>query len=150
MEPEPMPSFPEQALSEHGSFVRRLARKLLADAHLADDVAQEAWSRYFAAPPASANPRGWLARTVRNLATNTLRARSRRAEHEQRGARPEALRSGADEAEQAEVLRSLVEAVLALEPTQRDTLLALYFRGVDAKSLALESGVPEPTVRDRQ
>lgn len=150
MEREPMPSFPEQALSEHGSFVRRLARRLLADAHLADDVAQEAWSRYFAAPPASTNPRGWFARTLRNLATNTLRARARRAEHEQRGARPEPLRSGADEAEQAEVLRTLVEAVLALEPTQRDTLLALYFRGVDAKTLARESGVPEPTVRDRQ
>jgi len=149
-DPMSPPAQPEHALSAHGGFVRNLARALLSDAHLAEDVAQEAWLRWHTRGAGAANPRAWLARVVRNLSANATRERGRRAAREEAAARPEPLRVGDEEAAEAETLRTLVEAVLALEPLLRDTLIGRYFRGLDARTLARESGTPEPTVRDRE
>lgn len=150
MEPSSSPSPTDIALRQHGAFVRSLARSLVSDASQADDVAQDAWTRWVQQPPRTANERGWFRTVVHNLVTNMRRGDARRAQHEEHAARPEALRSSADESQQAELLGKLVAGVLALEPAQRDTLVALYFRGLDAPTLAAESGVPLATVRDRQ
>lgn len=152
MSRDPMshPAQPEHALAAHGGFVRSLARALLSDAHLAEDVAQETWLRWHTRGAGATNPRAWLARVVRNLSANATRERGRRAAREEAAARPEPLRAGDEEAAEAEVLRTLVEAVLALEPVLRDTLIGRYFRGLDARTLARESNTPEPTVRDRE
>jgi RNA polymerase sigma-70 factor (ECF subfamily) len=149
MEPSAIPDPTEEALRRHGAFVRALAMRMVRDPGLADDVTQETWSRWIERGPGR-EERGWLRTVVGNLARNALRARTRRERHETLAARPERARSSADEAEQAELLRRLVEGVLALEPAQRDTVLALYFRGVAAPALAEESGVPLATVRDRR
>lgn len=87
------PALPSsEVLAQHGGFVRALAQRLLRDQHDADDLAQDAWVRYFEAPPRGAlDPRGWFATVVANLARSSHRARDRRATREgsrgaQRGA----------------------------------------------------------------
>ena len=137
-------------LMRHGRFVRALARSLLADEHAAEDVAQEAWLRYFQRPPRSAlDPRGWFARVVRNLASNARRDRDGRSEREQNlgGADPSEAR--ADPVVQAEILRSVVDAVLALDEPYRDVVLARYFRDWEPSRIARETGAPIATVKSR-
>ena len=146
----PAESASPDTLLSHGRFVRALARSLLRDEHAAEDVAQETWLRYLERPPRSAlDPRGWLAAVVRNLASNARRDRDRRADRELDlgAANP---RSSADEGVlQADVLRSVVDAVLALDEPYRSTVLARYFRGSEPQEIVRETGVPLATVKSR-
>ncbi len=144
-------SLTPETLLQHGRFVRELARSLVRDPHLADDVAQETWTRWLERPPRAAErPKSWLRAVVRSLALNTLRARGRRAEHEQLAHRREVPPSPADESEQVDLLRRVVEAVVELDEPYRNTILALHFRGLDARALAQQSGVPLATDRSRE
>lgn len=140
-----------EVLEQHGRFVRALAGALIRDPGRADDVAQEALTRWAFSPPLDAsNTRGWLATVVRRLASNAKRAVERRARHEQRAAMPEATRSSQEESEQAELVQEVVAAVMALETEQRDTILARFFRGLSTAELARESGTSESTLRARE
>ena len=59
----------EQSLVEHRGFVEALARRLVFDQHLADDLVQETLLAAMRNPPRERKAmRGWLARVVRNLA----------------------------------------------------------------------------------
>jgi len=143
-------SLTPEILRAHGQFVQRLARSLLRDAHLAEDVAQEVWTRWLDRGAEVRDARGWLRRSVRDLASNALRARGRRRRHESLGASEEPAGSPADEAARAELLHQVVDAVFGLEEPYRETVLARHFRGLDARALARESGVPLATVRSRE
>lgn len=56
-----------EALLEHHDFVVRLARSLVRGAEEAEDYVQETYLAAAASPPRHAeNPRGWLARVLRN------------------------------------------------------------------------------------
>ncbi|MCC7012725.1 MAG: sigma-70 family RNA polymerase sigma factor [Planctomycetes bacterium] len=145
------PALPSsEVLAQHGGFVRALAQRLLRDQHDADDLAQDAWVRYFEAPPRGAlDPRGWFATVVANLARSSHRARDRRATREARAARSEALPSVDDELAQAAVMRGVVEAVLGLDEPYRGTVVARYFKGWEPARIASESGVPLATVKSR-
>jgi len=144
-------SLTPQALEQHGRFVRGLARALLTDPGRADDVAQEALTRWVFDPPAEASrTRSWLATVVRRLASNTRRSESRRRVHEEHAARPEAVRSAREENEQAELVQRVIDAVMALEPELRDTILGRHFRGLTAGQLAAELGLSESAVRARE
>jgi DNA-directed RNA polymerase specialized sigma24 family protein len=50
---------------------------------------------------------------------------------------------------QAEVLRTVVEAVLALDEPYRSVVLARYFRGWEIKRIADETRVPIATIKAR-
>jgi RNA polymerase sigma factor (sigma-70 family) len=144
------PSLTADLLQRHGPFVRALAHELLADEHAADDTVQETWLRFLAHPPrAAAATRTWLRSVTTRLTIERRRGAARRAEREERSARPEALPSVAEELAQAEVARSLVAAVLALEEPYRTSVLLAHWRGWDARRIARETGAPLATVRSR-
>ncbi len=145
-----LPSLSPDLLLHHGRFVRSLARELLADEHLAEDVVQETWLRHLRRPPAEpAATRSWLRSVARRLSIEGLRTRARSAAREERSARAEALPSTAEELAHGEVLRSVVEAVLALDEPYRTSVLLRYWRGWDARRIARETGEPLSTVRSR-
>src|SRR5262245_5991403 len=144
------PLVPE-VLLQHGQFVRALARSLLRDAHAAEDVAQETWARYLErGPTAGSGVRRWLAVVARNLAANLGRGERRREARDREAARPEALPPAQEELEHAELLGAVVEAVLALEEPYRETIVARYYRGLDAQAIAARSGTTAATVRSRE
>jgi len=146
----PSDSASADVLLRHGGFVRALARSLLADEHAAEDVAQEAWLRYFQRPPKNPlDPRGWFAAVIRNLARNTGRDRGRRPARAYPRAETAATRPLDEDLAQAEVLRSVVDAVLALDEPFRATILARYFRGWEPARIARETKVPLATVKSR-
>ncbi|MCP3920910.1 MAG: hypothetical protein GY711_35730 [bacterium] len=77
------------ALIEHEGFVRSLARSLVPDRALAEDLAQDTWVAALRHPPAaSGSPRGWLASVMRNQLRDWRRGDSRRSRREALAARP--------------------------------------------------------------
>src|SRR5260221_14042074 len=111
---------PHEMLLRHADFLRRLARDLVGDPAAADDAVQEVWLRALEKPPRhGANVRGWLRVVLTNLVRSKARGESRREARE----REHALDRGdldhtpnpSDEA----TLRSVTEAVLALEEPLR-------------------------------
>src|SRR6185503_5601528 len=82
-------------------------------------------------------------------ARERARRESRRAGHEARAARSEALTSSADLVARASVQRRVVELVLALEEPYRETVLLRYFEGLSPKAIARRTSVPLATVKTR-
>ncbi len=145
-----MPLLP-QTLEEHGSFVRSLARSLLADPQGADDLAQDAWVAAMERPPRHAeNLRGWFATVVHRLARQARRNAELRSLREAASARPEAQADASEGLVRSEVLRSVFEAVLSLEEPYRETVLLRFYEGLSPSEIAARTGTPIATVRSRQ
>jgi len=138
------------ALLRHGDFVRRLARSLVADADLAEDVAQETWLAALRRPPRHGdNLRAWLGAVVRNLVRLRRRTDVRRLARERVRARPLA---GADPAEVVARLdweRRIVEVVRELEEPYRSTVVHRFLEQMDPAEIARRMGVPRKTVYGR-
>lgn len=144
--PSPTPS--EALLSEH-RWVRALAHRLVRDAALADDLAQETCLRALESPPASESPRAWLAGVLRNVARQWRRAGGRRAQREELSARPEAEGSAADALVRMAVQQELVRAVLALEEPYRSVVVLRFYEDLPPRAIARREGVPVATVKTR-
>lgn len=139
-----------EALLAHAGWVRELARGLVGDPHVADDLQQEAMAAALREPPAADRPlQGWLAAVVRNLARQRARGEGRRSERERIAARAEELPSADGVLERADVHRRLVELVLALDEPYRTVLLLRYFDGLPPRAIAARTGAPLETVRTR-
>ncbi|MBL8858696.1 MAG: sigma-70 family RNA polymerase sigma factor [Planctomycetes bacterium] len=142
------PSFRPESLIEHREFVRALARRLLADDHGAEDVAQEACIAALESPPRSGEAlRAWLARVTRNLSINTLRERNRRARREQLVARPEATEEGIDARLHAQ--RRVIEAVMALREPFKTAIWMRWYENLPPREIARRTRVPVETVKSR-
>ena len=139
-----------EELLAHVAWVRRLARRLTADAADAEDLLQETWMAAARHPPTSDRPlRPWLAVVLRNLwRTGRLAARRREARHaalagEAVDLSPERL------AEQVEGQRLLAELVAGLDEPYRQALVLRYFEDLSGAEIARRLGVPAGTVRWR-
>lgn len=139
----------EQLLA-HASFVRGIARELARDPNEADDVAQEVLAAAIEHPPRHfASLRRWLGALTRNAARKRWRGESRRAGRERAAARPEALPSSASIVAREEVLRRVVEAVLALDEPYRTTVLMRFYENLPPRRIAERTGVAVDTVHTR-
>ncbi len=137
----------ERLLSER-QWVQRLAQSLVADPNQADDVAQESWLAALRHPPRhDANLRSWLSRLVRNTAAAMRRGDARRSERERSSTQPTVTAGSSEALERAEIVRELVEAVLALEPARREALVLVYFEGLAPNVAADQLGIPHSTFR---
>ncbi|MBK6940337.1 MAG: sigma-70 family RNA polymerase sigma factor [Planctomycetes bacterium] len=137
-------------LRKEAGFARHLARSLLFDDQLADDVVQQAWLTAIERPPAHRKSvRGWFLTVVRNLALKALRSRQRRSAREKQAARGELIESTAKSVEREHVLRAMTNAVLALDEPYRRTILARFFDDLPPREIAAREGVPVATVQSR-
>src|SRR5262245_11601004 len=143
---------PDELLAQLG-WVRALARSLVADPDVTDDVLQQVCLLALRKAPreAAGGPRlrAWLATVTRRLALHAGRAESRRARRESIAARPEALPSTADVAVHREALRRLVDAVTALEEPYYSAVVGRYFEGREVVDIAARAGVTPEAVRQR-
>lgn len=147
------PIEPDRLLA-HAGGLRALALQLLGDPHAAEDVLQDTFVRALAAPPRHQEQLGgWLAQIARGLALNRRRDHARRAERERRYAAergPESSSEGDyDAGERGELLRALVEEVLALDEPYKSTLLQRWFEGRSAQEIAERTNTPLATVASR-
>ena len=130
--------------------MRRLARSLLRDASLADDVVQEtalaAWRR---ARASEAPPRSWWAAVVRNVAAKMGRGSRRREERERAAARPEAQPGATSSRCGSRSIAPWSPRSERISPEQRDVVVRRWFDGQKPQRIAEELGVPLATVKTR-
>lgn len=135
---------------EHQDFVRGLAKSLVYDDQLADDVAQATWLAAFEHPPEhSRSLRGWLATIVRNIALKAQRSNRSRAQREREAARAEAVPSADEILAREAVRKDVIQAVLELDEPYRSTVILRWFEGLEPREIARRSGVSRETVHTR-
>ncbi|MGL4555018.1 MAG: RNA polymerase sigma factor, partial [Gemmataceae bacterium] len=99
-------------VARHGAMVVGVCRRVLGDAHEAEDVAQ---ATFLVLAREAGNLRrpdalpAWLHHTARHLALKHRRGRDRRIRREGRAARPEAVTGPADELTVRELMAALDE-----------------------------------------
>jgi RNA polymerase sigma factor (sigma-70 family) len=147
---DPAPAIPLEKLVAHREWVRRVARALVRDESLADDLEQEVWLEAVRSPPRSGRSfGGWLAAAMRHNLVDLRRSEGRRRAREEAVARPEAGKSAADLVIEAETLKRVVAAVLDIGEPYRGTVLLRYFDDLPLAEVARRQGVPPETARTR-
>ena len=138
----------EQIYRNHHRYVQMQARRVISDAHRAEDIAQEAFLRLvrqLLASDGQIKLRAWLHRTTTNLAIDEhRRSRTQQQYHEQRSPIVELQRTldpgdrghPEQEAESGEV-RSTLRQVVDTMPARYRAILALReLEGLDYISIA--------------
>jgi RNA polymerase sigma factor (sigma-70 family) len=143
-------------LIRHSAWLKRLARSLVTDPHLADDFIQETWVSALENPPRHiGNHRNWLGRVLRNQVTAHFRSNSRRTAREQRRAKDaevldsDAARYTESVVERGEVSQMLADSVMELEEPFRATLLMRFQEGLTPTEIAERMNAKVGTVRTR-
>ncbi len=126
-------------LMEHADWARGLARALVPDAAAAEDITQDALALALVRP-AQADPKSWLAGTLRNLALQRRRKEARRARREREAAQSERLQDHTSMLGELEAKRRLMEHVMALGERNREILLLRYVRGETPRAIAVREG----------
>jgi RNA polymerase sigma-70 factor, ECF subfamily len=146
----------ERVVLPHLDSAHNVARWLVRDASLAEDVVQDSMLRalsYYAGFRGG-DARPWLLQIVRNVAYSALAKRTQRAEtrFEDEGPGEDAPDPADDpEASLAKVqdLRQLDRALAALPAELRECIVLKELEGLSYKKIALITGVPIGTVMSR-
>ena len=141
-----------ERLLADADWVRAVARRLIDDPSVADDVAQDAWLAALRRPPArDATPRAWMRVVVLNALRQLRRGEARRREREQRRVRPrdEVAPSTLEVVERFSTQHAVASAVLALDEPYRETLLLRFYEDLSVRAIAERTGVPATTVQSR-
>src|SRR5262245_11274635 len=143
-------SIDHDALIAQADFLRALARGLVRDAADADDVAQESMRRAIERPPREAGSlRPWLARVATRCAALLHRRRVVRVRQGGAAARPGRVTATDAIVVQGELLRGVVDAVLALDPPYQEAILLRYYQGLKPRAIAAQLGIPVETAKVR-
>ncbi|MCB9877798.1 MAG: sigma-70 family RNA polymerase sigma factor [Planctomycetes bacterium] len=147
------PPRPLDLLLAQSDWVTALARALIRDAQVADDVVQATWLDVVRNPPERVHdPRGWLATVLRRQWQRLRRGDARRERHERNAAdaRPQPAATSPDESTARLLLhRELTEAVLALDEPYRTTVVLRFFEHLDTEAIARRMQCPATTARSR-
>lgn len=137
-------------LLDNGNWVRNLARRLLHDESLVDDVVQEVWITALERPPS--RPRAlqaWLKTVVRSLALRANRSRRRRQHHESQVPAPPEVSPAETSLAGLEIRQKLIEAILELPENCRSIIYLHYFEELRLGEIARRLSLNESTVRSR-
>lgn len=129
--------------------LRALARRLVRDAHLAEDVAQDAWTAAMRGAPQRASLGAWLGGVTRKLSLKALRSNERRLRREFGSTAPETPPSTDALVAQEAARRAVADAVLALPDATRTVIVWRFFDGLSPGAIARRLGEPVETVRTR-
>jgi RNA polymerase sigma-70 factor (ECF subfamily) len=141
------------ALLAEAAWVRRLARRLVADEALAADIAQDVLAAAIDRPPPFVlHPRrlrGWLRKVAYHIALRAQHERHARRTHEAVAARSEASNTEADTAERLHLHHVLTDAVAALPEPYRGVVVQRWFDELEPAEIAQRRGVRADLVRQQ-
>ena len=148
----------ESALSEvvelYGGIVNGMARRIVADVTLAEEVAQDVfvalWRRPGAFDPDRGSLKTFLATLARNKSVDLVR-REQSARRAKDALLAEASTSGAhyEFAGRFEQRAEIEGALAAIPEAQRDVIALAYFGGRTYREVASELAIPEGTAKTR-
>ena len=134
-------------LAAQAVSLRRLARDLLGDAHLAEDVVQDAMQAAIENPPRSSSALpAWLRTVVRRCALDLRRGEKRRRSRELLACSPN---DAAQTHEQVELMQRVLAAVQALPEPYRTTVWQRYYENRSPREIAALQREPVKTVKTR-
>lgn len=150
MNPNPPDLHELESLAAESGWLDGLARSLVADAHLAEDLVQDAWVAALAHGSGARGPlSAWMAGALKRLAANRRRGDARRARRE-REASPERheppVSTGTEMLEQQQLL---IQHVLTLDEPYREVVVRRYVDGLPPREIARALDVPVATVNSR-
>lgn len=144
-----------EAFRRHAGAVLALARRVLGDAALGEEVVQEVFLKLWSAPerfdPARGSLRSFLLAQAHGRAVDMLRSNSSRRRREERDASLSA-ESGYDierEVWDLAVAEHLQDVVKTLPADERKAIELAYFGGHTYREVATMLGQPEGTVKSR-
>lgn len=134
----------------HDRYLRALARSLVRDPGVADDLAQETWLLAVRTDlRAVANLRGWLHTALHKCLMMYRRSRARAAARERKVPMPADAPSTASVVQQLQERRNLLDAVAALPEPYREVIVLRFLQALPPRTIAAQLGVPVETVRTR-
>jgi RNA polymerase sigma factor (sigma-70 family) len=138
-----------QIVERHLPMVYATARRMVFDAHLAEEVAQNVFTTLAQKAESLRPPQvtaGWLYNTTRNLALHAVRGELRRREREQTAVAMQALES---EFNAGQINENLEPAMAELAADDRDTLVLRFFEDRSLLDVGRELGISEDAARMR-
>ena len=150
MNPPPIDKRTTEDLAEHLEWLRRLARSLVRDPEVADDLTHEtllAALRSSGERPRS--PRSWLRSVLVRQHIERLRRRGRREDRHRQVARPDFVDSPLVELERNSINEVVTEEVANLPETYQEVLRWRYFDERTPTQIAAEHDIPIATVKTR-
>jgi RNA polymerase sigma factor (sigma-70 family) len=131
-------------------WMRQLARRLAADPHAAEDLAQDAWVAALSGGGGARRRRAWLGGVVRNLWRDLVHLRGQRARREERAARGERLPSSGELVEELELRKHIANALCELEEPYRRTLTLRFFHDRSLREIAEAEGLSIAAIHERE
>ncbi len=141
----------ELLILENLPWLKNLARSLVHDEGLADDLVQDTCLTLVKNPPRSDKSLGaWLKRVMLNSLISNHRHEASRRRVEKVIAKVELEQNDPTiVVEQAEILKRVLNHVLALKEPYKSTVLMRFYEEKTASEIALEQGVTAAAVRTR-
>jgi RNA polymerase sigma-70 factor (ECF subfamily) len=142
------------AFTEHGAAVLGVARHVLRDESLAEDVTQEVFTFLWSHPerynPSIGSLRSWLTMLSHRRSVDRVRREQRRSQTETRADQPSVVDLEVENHVATEWVCDRVRRALAELPAeQRDVLVRAYYGGRTYREVAGDLSIPEGTVKSR-
>ncbi len=147
-----------EVMAKHGGAVYGMARRVLGEPALAEEVAQDTflalWRRPGAFDAERGSLQGFLLGIARNKAIDLVRREEgvRRTKEalvaEAEAATPTAA-SRPEDLEDVDKRLDVLDAMKQLTPVQRESIVLAYFGGRTYKEVAAELSIPEGTAKTR-
>ena len=143
-----------EVIDEYGGVVHGMARRVLAEPTLAEEVAQDTflalWRRPGAFDPARGSLQSFLLGIVRNKAIDLVRKEESLRRTRDTLARELPVKDeGFDPAAEIEERERVASALGTLSEVQREAIVLAYFGGRTYREVASELEIPEGTAKTR-
>ena len=130
-------------------WLRRMARQLVRDPELADDLVQDAWVAGLERRRTQRSERPWLAGVLRNRGRAFFRARTRRLAREARVAPTDDAPPTDDVVAQLQLRERASHAMLELDEPYRTAVYLTFVQGLGVREAAKHEGVAPSTMSER-